>query len=133
MPAIGFICPQDGKEVHFDFCFRSCPARCHPLPLLVALSEERGHEPGVYHGGSEIWNPPKAVYLSRHENYYVKPDSMAYVTFGTAYHLLMESGAKRLAGMGITDNALLEQSFRTGVGEAFFYRDLNAIHDFPPP
>lgn len=114
MPLVGFVCAATGEEHPFDYCFRQCSNRCHPLPVLAALSEERPHEPGVYHV-TEVFNPPKVVYLHRHEDYYVEPESRAYVCFGTAYHLLMENGAKRLAALGIPDNAVLEQSFRTEI------------------
>jgi len=114
MPLVGFSCARTGEEHHLDYCLRQCPDRCHPLPVLAALADDRGHEPGVYHV-TEIFNPPKVVYLHRHEDYYVEPESMAYVCFGTAYHLLMESGAKQLAELGITDNAILEKSFRAEI------------------
>jgi hypothetical protein len=68
----------------------------------------------VYHT-TEIFNPPKVVYLHRHEDYYVEPESNAYTAFGTAYHLLMERGSKRLAELGITDTAVIEQSFRAEI------------------
>jgi hypothetical protein len=82
--------------------------------VLAALADDRGHEPGIFHV-TEIFNPPKVVYLSRHENYYVEPESRAYVCFGTAYHLLMESGQLSLAKLGITDHAVIEQSFRAEI------------------
>jgi hypothetical protein len=107
-----------GEEVPFDFCFRQCSNKCHPLPVLAALADDRGHEPGVYHV-TEVFNPPKVVYLSRHEDYYVEPESMAYVCFGTAYHLLMERGGARLAELGVADPAVLEQSFRTEITTPF--------------
>lgn len=114
---VGFIC-QDGTGRSFSFCFKECQSRCHPLPVLAALADDRGHESGVYHV-TEVFNPPKVVYLSRHEEYYVEPESQAYVCFGTAYHLLMERGGSRLSELGVTDNAILEQSFRTEIATPY--------------
>jgi len=110
----GFTCPLDGQATAFDYCLRTCGDRCHPLPVLAAMINDRQHEPGVYHV-TEVLNPPKVVYLNRHRDYAVEPESNAYTAFGTAYHLLMESGGKTLAEFGIKDTALVEQSFRAEV------------------
>jgi hypothetical protein len=115
MPLACFICrARNGEELPLEYCFRQCPDRCHPRPVLAALADDRGHEPGVYHV-TEIFNPPKVVYLERHNDYAVEPESRAYVCFGTAYHLLMESGQLSLAKLGITDPAVIEQSFRAEI------------------
>ena len=108
MPLVGFICPWDGAEKPFAYCFKECLDRCHPLPVLAALADDRGHVSGVYHV-TEIFNPPKVVYLHRHEDYYVEPESNAYTAFGTAYHLMVERGQLSLAKLGITDNASTER------------------------
>lgn len=114
MPLVGFICPRDGAAVRFDICLKSCAGRCHPLPVLAALINDRKPEPGVYHV-TEIFNPPKVVYLSRTIDYYVEPESNAYTAFGQGYHALMEAGAARLKEWGIEDTARVEQSFRAEV------------------
>jgi len=110
MPLAGFICPIDQGEVPFEFCIKSCSRRCHPLPVLAALYNDRPPVPGVYHV-TEIFNPPKVTYLSRHEHYYVEPESNAYTAFGQGYHAVMEAGAAKLKEFGVEDTALLEQSF----------------------
>ena len=112
MPLTSFICrARNREEVPLDYCFRQCPARCHPLPVLAGLADDRGHEPGVYHV-TEIFNPPKVVYLHRHEDYAVEPESRAYTSFGTAYHLMVEQGQLSLDKLGITDNAILDHDPR---------------------
>jgi hypothetical protein len=114
MPLTQFICPLDGQDTAFSYCFRDCQSRCHPLPVLAAMLNDRPHEPGVFHV-TEVFNPPKVVWLHRHKDYAVEPEANAYTAFGTAYHLLMESGEKRLAEFGVTDTAVLEQSFRAEI------------------
>jgi hypothetical protein len=109
-PEVGFICPRDGEEILFAYCFRECPKRCHPLPELAAMASDRKPEPRIFHV-TELYNPPKATFLARHENYFVEPESKLYVALGTAYHLLMEMGDRRLAKFGVQDMALKEQSF----------------------
>jgi hypothetical protein len=81
------------------------------------MMSERPREAGVYHV-TEVFNPPRQVWLMRHKDYAVEPESMLYVSLGTAYHLLMEMGEKRLAEFGVKDTALLEQSFRVEIQTA---------------
>jgi hypothetical protein len=114
MPLRGFLCPWDGAEKPFAYCFNECLDRCHPLPVLAGMADDRPHVPGEYHN-TEVWNPPKVIYLYRHEDYYVEPESNAYTAFGTAYHLMVERGQLSLAKLGITDNSVIEQSFRAEV------------------
>lgn len=114
MPLTRFTCRRDGAERPVEYCLKDCPARCHPLPVLAALYNDRASGPGVYHV-TEILNPPQQVYMMRHLDYSVEPEQNAYTALGQAYHLLMERGAERLLDFGVEDTAILEQSFRTKI------------------
>jgi len=111
MPSIGFLCPIDGAEHVFSDCLK-CARHCLPLPLLLVLSKaDRVKEPGIYHC-TEILNPPKVVYFERHYDYFQDPLDMAYATFGTAFHSIMEEGAALVKEMGLCpDKFRVEEPF----------------------
>jgi hypothetical protein len=120
---VGFICPKDGAKRDFEFCFKTCDDHCEPLPLLLALADERVKVPGQY-STTEILNPPQAVYLQRHNTYYAAPEGLLWATFGTAWHGVMERGAERLEGIGMKDRFVVEKPFSheivTPYGKAIF-------------
>ena len=86
---IGFLCPKNGKPYTFKQCFTECPDHCEPLPLLLALAKGRTVVPKSY-GVTEILNPPQIVYYSRNFSYYSRPQDLIWMTFGTAWHTIME-------------------------------------------
>lgn len=87
---VGFTCPRDGKDYKFDWCIRKCPEHCEPLPLLLNLMKNRAVIENEYHV-TEILNPQQIIYLTRNCDYYNTPHSLIWMTFGTAWHHVIEN------------------------------------------
>jgi len=120
----GFICPQLKAAVPFHRCFNECKKTCHPLPTLLALANTRPTEKGVYHV-TEIINPYKVTCLQRYHDYYRSPESLIYVTFGRAFHSIIEETMPKVEALGLEKEFLFEHtnSFKvkidTKYGSAF--------------
>lgn len=84
----GFICPLDGRQVNWDFCKRSCPARCIELPILLSLMETRELVPSVY-SVTEILKPPRIVNYNRQVAHYASPYDLMFMQLGTAFHTVV--------------------------------------------
>ncbi len=95
MPQTGFICPKSGGETLPEYCFKDCLEPCHPLPVIGAMVKNRGTEDGVY-SVTEIIKPYQSIFLARHNDYYVTPESMLYMLNGSAIHAVLEWGGKHL-------------------------------------
>lgn len=105
----GFVCPKTGKKVPIETCISKCIKRCHPLPTLLTLFDNsREVIPGLYHV-TEILNPPQVVYLVRHKKYYRSPESLVYVTFGRAFHAIVEESQSKLKELGLENEYLFEK------------------------
>jgi len=90
----GFRCPRTNSNISFGECFSSCTDRCLPLPVLVAMADGQREVVPNHYSVTEILKPPQVVWLGRNTDYYTKPESLIWATFGTAWHTVME---KRLA------------------------------------
>jgi hypothetical protein len=105
----GFVCPKSGKNMDFDYCFKKCNSRCHPLPTLLVLAE-RSRQPKkkIYHV-TEICDPPKVIYLKRHNSYYRPPESLSYTMFGSAFHSIIEETMSRIKELGFENDYIFEE------------------------
>ncbi len=109
----GFKCPlQDGKEIVFDYCYKDCPNKCQPLPLLIALGRGRRVQPGRY-SVTEITAPPRVVYLKRRYEYFVKPEDQIFMVLGSGMHEVIEGSKWFLAELGVNRDYKME-------GDCFF-------------
>jgi len=107
---IGFTCPRDGGNYRFDHCIYKCEDTCEPLPLLLALMSEKKVVPGRY-SVTELLNPPQQTFLGRHHPYYSEPESMIAMTFGSAWHGVLEAGKEKLRELKMVDRFAIEESF----------------------
>jgi hypothetical protein len=131
-PAIGFDpCPIYGKAP-FSAC-EDCQSRCHPLPVLMAMVEQREVVPGDY-STTEILRPLQAMYLSRHNDFYIAPSKYIYMLNGTAVHSVIEEGGKKIVNQ---DKHQMEQAFREEIlpgmfltGRPDYYDDAGTLWDF---
>ncbi|MFA5431207.1 MAG: hypothetical protein WC329_08620 [Candidatus Omnitrophota bacterium] len=112
MPSIGFDpCPVYGRAT-FDKC-DTCPSRCHPLPVLKAMMGNREVVPGKY-STTEILRPLQAMYLSRHNDFFIDPEKTIFMINGTAVHSIIEQGG---AGLG---NCIIEKPFEVEIAPGVF-------------
>ena len=119
----GFNCPKSGRNEKFSFCWGTCAVHCKPLPVLLALAhQDRGSEPNIYHT-TEILNPPQQVYLKRNNPYYMKPDSLIDMNFGSAWHSKLEETKKYVKELGLQDDYLMEQNFKERFCNVCFNKD----------
>ena len=90
----GFICPKGFGDVPQSFCLSECKNPCHPLPVVAGMG---GREviPGLY-SVTEILKPYQAIYLARHNPYWVTPDSQVFMLNGSVVHYAVENGGEKL-------------------------------------
>jgi len=106
----GFKCIlRDGKCVPFESCFKDCPAKCQPLPLLIALGRGRDVVPGRF-SVTELTSPPKVAFLRRKHDYYVWPDDMIFLMFGSGFHAAIEASAPLIKEMGMDADYIVERA-----------------------
>jgi len=113
----GFVCPIDLQHYTIGKCIENCPhekKRCFPLPLLFALYNASRVEIGAY-GVTELLNPPRITHYKRTHKYFSKPDDLVYMTFGIAWHKLLESESGLSESFKECIDYKLEESFRTDV------------------
>lgn len=108
MSIVGFHCPSGFGDVRIDTCV-ACQKPCYPLPLLLALLDNRPNEPDVWHV-TEILNPPQIVWLSRHNDVYAHPESLLWLTFGKGWHEVLEHQKHEIKRLGLEDKFIFEQS-----------------------
>ena len=114
MPSIGFDpCPVYGRAT-FDKC-DTCPARCHPLPVLRAMMGSREVVPGEY-STTEILKPLQAIYYSRRNEFYIDPEKTIFMVNGTAVHSVVEEGGKGLD----PEKHVIEKPFRAEIHPGVF-------------
>lgn len=112
----GFLCPYSDTEMSFNHCFNECETPCMSYPILSALAgKSREVIPGRY-SVTEILNPPQQVYLQRNNPYYAPPEDLIWMTFGTAWHMVVEKEIPRLEERGFKDVFISEQKFEVPVG-----------------
>jgi hypothetical protein len=115
MPAIGFDpCPIYGKAP-FSAC-EDCQSRCHPLPVLMAMVEQREVVPGKY-SVTEILKPLQAIKLSRDNGYYIDPVKAIYMINGTAVHKIIEDGGRHISNL---ENHKMEEQFEEEIIDGYF-------------
>lgn len=92
---IGFYCP-DRKTVTIDDCMEKCRMgeRCLTAPWLKRISQEREWS-GVA-STTQLINGTMLEYLKITEDYYVDPDSRAFMLQGSLHHESLEEMAKEL-------------------------------------
>ncbi len=95
----GFICPQGEGNTPFAFCEGACPDPCYPIPLLMAMSRQREIVDGLY-SVTELSKPAQQVYLTRHNPWWVEPESQIFMLTGSAVHHVLEDGHKRITNKG---------------------------------
>lgn len=105
----GFLCPLTEQSTPFDFCFKECTHRCHPLPVLLALVDERKFKDSMW-SVTELLQPPRITILKRRYNYAIKPMDLMFATFGTAWHLMISQTEKRLTELGLNDGFVFEEN-----------------------
>lgn len=109
----GLKCPyRNNEETSFDYCLKECKHPCMSMPILKVLSGSgRTIVENVYHV-TEILNPPKIVYLSRNNPFYLYAEDMIWGIFGQAWHMVVENGARKLSHQDF----ISEKSFSTEIG-----------------
>jgi hypothetical protein len=96
----GFYCPEDGKPKEFDYCMGVC-GQCEDLPYLIAISSDLREVVPREFSTTTIEKPVLQNFLMRNFDYYIHPQDMAIVTFGTAMHaLIVEKSRRTLADLG---------------------------------
>ena len=106
----GLICRIHGN-VTLDKC-ATCRVPCHPYPALEAILEGARTPVRGSYSTTELPRPYKSVYLSRNNDYYVKPENLLPATLGTAWHSLVEKHEN--------SRYLMEQSFKTTINGLTF-------------
>ena len=108
----GFICPLRQGNISFEECFAGCPCRCLGLPILKTITEDlRDLIPGQY-STTEILNPAWQIYLTRHTDYWIKPENMLWVLYGTAFHNIIERQKNNLGDDFLVEH---ENSFAVNI------------------
>lgn len=107
----GFTCPLTGGHVHHTKECVACPSPCMELPMLFTLGETREPKPDVYYATS-MSNPSKLTALSRIHDYYPTPQSLVWMNFGSAFHIIIERSRQAMAGVQRLDrDFIFEESF----------------------
>lgn len=70
---------------------QSCESRCHPLPVLMAMTEQRDKVEGRF-SVTEILKPLRQIYLSRRADLLIDPMKQIFMINGTAVHGVIEDG-----------------------------------------
>lgn len=91
----GFVC-SDGEKVTLEECFQSCRMgdRCQEEPDLHMMSQEREWK-GVA-STTQLLNGTMLTYLKLSHDYWISPDSRAFMLQGTMHHKNLEEVAKEL-------------------------------------
>jgi len=105
MAKFEFTCPLYGRAEP-DTC-QTCENRCHPLPVLMPMTEQRERKPGFY-SVTEILKPLRQLILSRRADLLVDPMKQIFMINGTAVHSVIEDG---LALIVDKDYHKVEESF----------------------
>jgi hypothetical protein len=95
MPAIGFICPDEGT-VLFAQCLKECRCgqRCAHISILQQAAKVR-----PWQGVPSITQLQKATcesYLEIVHDYFIRPEDRTFAIFGTAVHSILESDLARI-------------------------------------
>lgn len=112
MPQIGFSCSKAKLQpVLYETCIYKCRDRCLPLPLLLALMQERKVVENSY-SVTEVLNPLQITYLQRNFPYYTLPMDGIWMGFGTGFHKFVESSEYLLKKYEMQDEHLMEEKIK---------------------
>lgn len=99
MPQVGFLCVDDKQNRPYDYCIHSCQSRCMELPILLNIMQQREKRDNVF-SVTELQKPPRIAAWERLNDYYADPFKGIWATFGTSFHLMVETQKQKLIELG---------------------------------
>lgn len=113
---VGFLCPKkSARRISYRSCVYDCAQRCLPLPVLLALMERRNPSSTNQFSTTEFLNPPKPTWMKRHYPHWSNPYDLVWMTFGTAWHYVIEKQKHTLEDLEMDGDYVIEndgKSFR---------------------